>query len=101
MEEDASEFPHRRDNLFWGLISAALFSGVGSGVLTVTQTEDRYYAADAARDLKVRDIEIRHLHDQYRELRTWVQRIDDTHPPPDLIKDIDDHEKRIRALERP
>ena len=97
---DDDEYPHRRDNLFWGLISAALLSGLGSGVLTITQTEDRYYAEDANRDFELRDERILNIRREADQLRHWVQRIDDTHPPPSLIKRLDDHEERIRELER-
>ena len=82
------------------VISVALLSGLGSGALSVVGTADRYYGKDAVKDFALRDTEIQHLQQEIKYLRQWIGQIDATHPPPELIKDIDDHEKRIRALER-
>jgi hypothetical protein len=78
-----------------------------TGGLTVYSTSDRYYAKDAVRDFKPVYTEIINLKEQIqdlkqedRDIREWIGHIDRTHPPPELIKDIDDHESRIRALER-
>jgi len=100
MEEKDEFLGGSRGNLFWGLISAALLSGLGSGVFTVTQTGDRYTGQDADRDFRSRDIEIQHLREDYRDLRARIQRLDDLPPPPSITKQLSDHEERLRDLEK-
>lgn len=52
------------------------------------RTEDRYTSRDAANDLRYTNLRLHHLETEMK-LR----------PPPGLLQTIDDHEKRIRALE--
>lgn len=82
------------------IVILALLSGLGSGTLSIVGTADRYHGAEAEKDFALRDAEIKHLQEQYRELRQQVQRIDESHPPQELLEDIKDHERRLRTLER-
>ena len=97
------QYPHRRDNLFWGLISAALLSGAGSGVLTVTQTADRYHAEDAARDFALVHERIHGVRERLERLEKDVQRIDVNGPAVGnefLRRTVEGMERRIDELEK-
>lgn len=46
---------------FRGLVIAALLSGTGGGIGTLTKTDDRFRGADFTREIAVRDSEISEL----------------------------------------
>jgi len=70
-------------------LALALLSGVSGGVIGLTRdTSDRYKGQDAAKDFELRDLKITYLIDEVRTLRATVQKIDDTHPPPDLVRRV-------------
>jgi len=74
-------------------LTLALLSGISGGVVGITRdTSDRYKGVDAEKDFEIRDLKITYLIDEVRTLRSTVQKIDDTHPPADLIR-------RVVALE--
>ena len=82
------------------LVFVALLSGAGSGVVGLTKdTSDRYKGADAAKDFQSRDIRINYAIEEIRDLKRQVQKIDDTHPPPDLIARITQLEREVHELQ--
>ena len=82
------------------LVYLALALAGGGGIATFTQTSDRYHGADAMRDLALRDSEIRHMREKLDAFGTTLTRIDDTHPPPELIKALDELRNEMRELEQ-
>ena len=82
------------------LLYVSLSLGGGSGALTLYSTSDRYHQADSERDLALRDERILNLALRITDLKKQVQAIDDTHPPPDVLKHLDDLEARLREIER-
>ena len=81
-------------------LTLALLSGISGGVVGVTRdTSDRYKGADAARDFELRDLKINYLIDEVKTLRYTVQKIDDTHPPPDLVRRLTKVEDQIREIQ--
>ena len=87
------------DNIRY-LIIAGLFGGIGSGMFTLTaDTSDRYHASTASRDFALRDTQIRHALEEIKDIKHTVQRIDDTHPPPDLIKRLDTLEAKVWSMQ--
>lgn len=84
------------------LVLIGLLGGSGSGLWT---------AVTAGEADEVQNVHIRTLQTQVTELKgvvatlrtdhqTDIQRIDDRHPPQELITELADHETRIRELER-
>ena len=67
-----------------------------SGGYTVSTTDDRYRAADAQKDLILRDIKITHLSGQLEELRKQVNRIDTNGP----AVGNQGYERRLQRLEQ-
>lgn len=91
------------DRVFRMVASAALMLGVGSGAWTISNSDDRYRAADAARDLQIRDTRIEHLQGEVQWLKAAVERIDKTGPTVGnqrLANQLENHEDRLDALER-
>lgn len=94
--------PHREegndfgDRVFRVVTAVALLFGAGSGGHSLYTSGD--YATHT--DLAIRDERINNIAERLGEVRRDVERIDETHPPPELIKRIDDHETRIRSVER-
>ena len=99
-EVDVARSFSRRELSLWGLVFAGLLSGAGSGVLTITQTEDRFTASEARSEFRLRDQELLHLKGQINDLKYDIRTIDENHPPKELIDDINDLEQRVRELER-
>ena len=88
------------DNALRAVVYVALAIGGGGGLYTIQSSQGGYDAEDAVRELALRDERIARLQRDVERLEATVRGIDDTHPPPDLIRDLDDHEARLRDLER-
>ena len=71
-----------------------------NGAATITGTADRYPASQAASDLAARDQKMDFLQRQIDLLQIQVNRIDDTHPPVELVKQVTEAHRRIREVER-
>ena len=101
MNEAISDGISKRDTnpILWAIVYIALGVGGSSGLYTATSTQDRYTATDAGKDFAVRDSRLTDLVRRVDGIEARVQRIDDTHPPPELIKEIHDLGERLRELE--
>ncbi len=87
------------DRLFRMVATGALSLSVVSGGYTISSTDDRIRASEVHTLLKIRDTELRHLHEQYRELKGQVDRIDRQGPAvgnSDLTRRIQSLEDRDR-----
>jgi len=81
-------------------LTLALLSGISGGVVGITRdTSDRYKGADARKDFELRDLKITYLIEEVRTLRNTVQKIDDTHPPPDLIRRVATLESTVHKIQ--
>ena len=91
------------DVLFRILAAGALGLSAISGGYTVSTTDDRYRAADAERDLAVRDVQIQALRERVQRAEIDIDRIDRSGPATPnaavlrLSQEID---KRLDKLER-
>jgi len=83
------------ENLLWPLVYLALGAGGVSGLSIATDERER------PQEHETIQVELDYLKEGIRDLREQVRRFDDSHPPPALIQQIEDHEVRLRALERP
>lgn len=107
MSEDHNGPIQPNNPLLWGAVVISLLTG-GTGSIYSLQTrsqfqaqvDDRYRSADAQRDLAIRDEKILSLRREFERLQHQVQKIDDTHPPPAILRELRDHEERLRAAER-
>lgn len=95
------------DARLWGIVIAALLSGIGSGVYTFrtademeTKVTDRYHASTAAKDFALRDQSITYLHEQLIYIREELEHLERNIPPPAVANTLTDHEARIRTLEK-
>ena len=91
------------DRLFRMVATAALLLGGGSSVLTLSSTDDRYRAADAERDLALRDEKIRRLDRDVDWIKTLIERIQREGPSvgnEEVRAKVADHERRLDALEK-
>lgn len=79
---------------FRSLLAVALLSGAGSGVVGLTQTDDRYRGSDAKADLALRDTRIRglevELHQHLEHSATYTQVI------VQLRHDLEEMERDMR-----
>lgn len=71
-----------------------------NGAATITGTADRYTASNAASDLWARDQRMDYIQREIDQLTKQVNRIDDTHPPAELVKHVAEAHKRLREVER-
>ncbi len=83
------------DRLFRMVAGLALALGVGSGGYTISTTDDRVRKAEVDSALRLRDVQIEHLREQYGDLKKQVERIDINGPAVGNR----DFERRIKRLE--
>ena len=91
----------------WFLVVASL--GVGGGDWLYENHNTHEHAEMEARNSRadaLHDAELGHLKERMYSLEARLEsldarlmRLDETHPPPDLIKEIDQIRARLRALE--
>ena len=81
------------------LFVALAGAGVSGVKISVSDLNDRYHARTAAKDFALRDQRISGNSREIERLAAQVQRIDETHPPPELTSAIEDIRQRVRALE--
>ena len=78
------------------VLGVALLVGGGSGTALFTaDTTLRYKSDEAARDFKLRDQRIGYIEKRIESMSVTLRDIDESHPPPELIKDIDKLEDRL------
>lgn len=82
------------ENLLWPVVYLALGAGGYGGVQIATAERIGPPVDETAR------LHIETLRAEQNRLRDTIQRINDSQPPPSLISRLDDHEVRIRELER-
>jgi len=99
LEGESNGIRRNGDNVLWIIVYLALGGGVGSGVLSLTQTQDRYHGADAAKDFTLRDERIAAITDRVKTLENRVQAIDDNHPPKELLYDIQNLQEKVHDLQ--
>lgn len=88
------------DGTNWGrnFIAAVLGLGIANGGLTLYGTADRYYGETAARDFEIRDGKIDRNAGDIKDLERTVNRIDESHPPPELLARVAALETEVWAL---
>lgn len=90
----------RRELGLWSLIIVSLLGSGASGYRAYTGTQDRYYSQDAAKDFQIRDERIHRNTQDITELEQDYDFLRENIPPPEVRKELDDHEARIRLLEK-
>lgn len=91
------------DLLFRVVASSALVLGVGSGGYTLSTADDRYRAAEARKDLQIRDVRINALEKRVDLLDQIVDRIDRTGPAVgnrDFAITLKELDRRIDQIEK-
>ena len=91
------------DRLFRMVSATALLLGALSGGYTLSTSDDRYRAADASKDLALRDAKISALQKEIEWLKYSVERINREGPDnanASSRSSMDDHERRIDELEK-
>lgn len=110
MSEDHNGPIQPNNPLLWGAVVVSLLTGGTSSIATLStrqEMDDRFRGSDWAREkqifekeLEVKDEQIASLRREFEKLQIQVQKIDDTHPPPAILRELRDHEERLRAAER-
>lgn len=80
------------------LLAFAVVVSLGGDGLSLLSSADRYPGETAARDFALRDARIERLESDVESNKRTITRIDETHPPPDLLKRIHKAESDIVAI---
>jgi len=97
----------------WLVLSSGLVTGLGSGVYSVSQSQeigekvaDRFtgtqhagYARVVEGEFALRDAEIRYLAREIQRIGTEITVLRGNIPPPAVSKALSDYEHRLRELE--
>ena len=78
------------------LLGIALLGGLSSAGVGMLGTQDRFYGSQG-RELTIR---IDYLEKENTQLKQDIRRLDDNHPPQDLLQDVGELRQRVRQLEK-
>lgn len=107
-DDDVGLLASRSDSVLWAVIVAALGLGGGSGLYTISSTQNRFTATDFRQEIKSRDVEIGYLKERVANQRETINILreqmqdhkEHDHPSQHVKERLDDQEKRLRDLER-
>jgi len=87
-------------NLIRTLVYIALTLSAGNGVYVASSASEVYTSADAAREARSVQIQIESLSMRIEDLKRRVDIVESTYPHPEVKIQVNDHEQRLRELER-